>query len=113
MPLARNDDALEVGEAGLVAARRRTKLSAQSWSNSNVVAGLVDDLRRMGDVPDLALDVVVAAVDALAEAVVEAAEVPAALAVHPAEVLERVGALRALGVGQPERAAAHPRRPPS
>ena len=62
----------------------------------------------MADVPHLALDVGFAAVHALAEVVVEPAEVAAALAVHPAEVRERVRPLDALGVGQPERAALHP-----
>ena len=53
----------------------------------------------MGAVPDLALLVVVAAVDALAEAVLEAAEVAAALAVDPAHVLDAELAAHALGVG--------------
>ena len=62
----------------------------------------------MADVPDLALDVLVAAVDALAEPVVEPAEVAAALAVDPAETLELVVADDGLDVGETERAAAQP-----
>ena len=50
-----------------------------------------DDLCGVADVPRLALLVVVPAVDALAQPIVEPAEVPAALAVHPAEVLDLVG----------------------
>ena len=103
-----DDDALEVGQAGLVAGAQAHEALGPVVVELERAAGLVDDLGRVADVPDLALDVEVAAVDALAEAVVEAPEVAAALAVDPAEVGERVRALGALGVGQPERAAPHP-----
>lgn len=70
--------------------------------------GVVHDPGRVRNVPGLSLDVVVTAVDALAQPVVEAAEVAAALAVHPAEVLDLVPANDALGVGQLERPGPQP-----
>ena len=62
----------------------------------------------MTDVPDLAFDVKVAPVHALSEPIVEAAEVSAALAVHPAEILDRVRALDAVRIGQTEPPATQP-----
>ena len=44
----------------------------------------------------------------MTEAIVEAAEVPAPLAVHPAEISHRVGAHHAFRIGQRERAVMQP-----
>src|SRR5262249_5905292 len=65
-------------------------------------AVLPHDLRRVRHVPYLALLVVVPAEHALAQPVVEPAEVATALAVDPPEVLDLVGAGRPLCVRERE-----------
>jgi hypothetical protein len=63
---------------------------------------LVDHSGGMTDVPHLAFDVEVAPIYALSEMIVETAEVSAALAVDPAEILDVVRAFDAVRVGETE-----------
>src|ERR1700737_4614577 len=87
-----DDHALEVRQPGLAVAGQPGEVLRPRVVELERPPGGVHDLGRVRDVPGLSLDVVVTAVDALAQAVVEAAEIPAPLGVHPAEVLDPVAA---------------------
>src|SRR4051794_24900949 len=94
-----------MGEAGLAGVTDEREALGPVVFELELAPRRVDDRRWVADVPDLALEMLVAAVHALPEAVVEAAEVPAPLAVDPAEVIELVVANETLDIGQPKRTA--------
>src|SRR5260370_12359052 len=105
-----DDHALEVRQPGVAVAGQPGEVLRPRVVELERPPAVVGDLSRVRNVPDLALDVIVPPVHPLAQAVIEAAEVPAALAVHPAQVLDLVPADRALGIGQAERPG--PQSPP-
>src|SRR6266702_6685395 len=74
-----DDHALEVRQPGLTVAGQPGEVLRPRVVELERPPGVVCDLSRVRNVPDLSLDVVVTAVDALAQTVVEAAEVTAAL----------------------------------
>src|ERR1700734_2955978 len=69
----RDDDAFEVSQPGGPVAGQPGEVLGPGVVELEGMAFLVDDLGRVRDIPDLALGVVVAPVDTLAETVVEAA----------------------------------------
>src|SRR5829696_9264450 len=95
-----NHNALEMGEAGLAITPQANEVLRPVVVELERRAGLVDDLGRVRNIPDLPLDMVITSKHTLAEVVVEATEVPTTLAVHPPEIGEGVRTLGAFGVGQ-------------
>src|SRR5271170_7138076 len=97
-----DNDAFEVSQPGGTVAGQPGEVFCPGVVELEGVAFLVHHLGRVRHVPDLAFGVVVASVDTLAETVVEAAEVAATLAVHPAKIFEEIAVLYPVGIGEPE-----------
>src|ERR1700758_524632 len=93
-----DDHALEVRQPGLAVAGQPGEVLRPRMVELKGPPAGVGDLGGMRNVPDLTFGVIITAVHALAQPVVEAAEIPAALAVDPAEVFDLVAADDSFGV---------------